>query len=616
MSRNRLLPPLRGVTDQMANVDTPAQFTAPGGMLNVVPNSGKDGRDNLGTRPPLKKTFVTQLGVKPVNLLAVVGRSVKFNEQWRRGTPLSMTTRALAPVTSGFCCSVLSADGSRLYEFDDPDAAYATANCEGVFADKMPELQTWRTPVLARFCFVTVVDKTYGFGTRKVTRVHLVENQVIVATFECEDKDVGGTVDASAENVIFAAGEIIGDHVVVAAGKYVYVFNGRAPFVSATDYVQRVRFANWPWQMVNLRAGYIRTWRAVSGAPSQAEWRTDDLLPFAFALYRGSPLITGPVTSDTYKQGSYSRAAMGFMFRRESTNGTVYGSVAGVYAVGGTGGLVEGDAKVDDHDEGQPDFRPAEWLAGGKGRIPMDVALHLGYSKVEPQHTFDGKLEFRACLVTSNDGFAMDNTPPDGGAGYINVTDIASDVFYANAATAEFDSRDIQSRKADWLATGWQNDLAFLANGDVSPDNGVGPEVSTTCVAYPRRGLNDIFPFNGTKFIAGSFADGTHVRSVGNVYAADWARDMGTHIGVRGMDFGYIARARPGVPATNSTTVVVVGKRNNTWTDSGGNQACVWFLDAFTGELVESVDFGAGVDARQVSVTNDGLVVVGHEYKP
>jgi hypothetical protein len=57
MSRNRLLPPLRGVTDQMANVDTPAQFTAPGGMLNVVPNSGKDGRDNLGTRPPLKKTF-------------------------------------------------------------------------------------------------------------------------------------------------------------------------------------------------------------------------------------------------------------------------------------------------------------------------------------------------------------------------------------------------------------------------------------------------------------------------------------------------------------------------------------------------------------------------------
>ena len=613
MPRERLLPPLKGVTDAMANVDTPQQFTAPGAMLNVVPNAGADGRDNLGTRPPLKKTFATRLGVRPVQLLSVVGRSVKFNESWRRGSPLNQTTRSLATPT-GFCCSVLSSDGSRLTQFADPNPTYSTAGAEGVFADKMPELQTWRTPILSRFCFVTVVDKTYGFGTRKVTRVHLVENSIIVASFECEDIDPGGTVGVGAENIIFAAGEIVGDHILVAASKYVYVFNARAPFVPSTDYVQRVKFSGWPWQMTNIRAGYVRTRRLVTGYPSglNVEWRADDLLPFAFVTYRGSPNVTGPVTLDTYKQGSFSRSAIGFMLRGVSSNGTRYGNFSGVYGVGGTD-LISIE-KITNHGEGQPDFRFAERIAGSKGRVPLDVAIHTRYLPMNGQ-PFDGKLEFRCAITTTNDGFAMDNTAPNGAAGYINLTDVATDLVYAVGSASSVTTNDVQSRKADWLATGWQNDLAVLANGDLSPDNGVGMESSATCVVYPRRGLNDPVEFSGMRVLAGSFADGSHVRSLGNIYAADWTLDLGTHVGIRGLDFGYISRSRPNVPSVNETTVVAVGKRNATWAGSGGANAQVWFIDAYGGQIVESVDLGSGVNARQVSVTNDGAVVVAHTFK-
>jgi hypothetical protein len=176
-------------------------------------------------------------------------------------------------------------------------------------------------------------------------------------------------------------------------------------------------------------------------------------------------------------------------------------------------------------------------------------------------------------------------------------------------------TNDVQSRKADWLATGWQNDLAVLANGDLSPDNGVGMESSATCVVYPRRGLNDPVEFSGMRVLAGSFADGSHVRSLGNIYAADWTLDLGTHVGIRGLDFGYISRSRPNVPSVNETTVVAVGKRNATWAGSGGANAQVWFIDAYGGQIVESVDLGSGVNARQVSVTNDGAVVVAHTFK-
>jgi hypothetical protein len=61
--------------------------------------------------------------------------------------------------------------------------------------------------------------------------------------------------------------------------------------------------------------------------------------------------------------------------------------------------------------------------------------------------------------------------------------------------------------------------------------------------------------------------------------------------------------------------VVAVGKRNATWAGSGGANAQVWFIDAYGGQIVESVDLGSGVNARQVSVTNDGAVVVAHTFK-
>lgn len=638
--RMRLLGPKRGITDQVENVDTPRDFTAPGAMVNIVPNAGKDGRDNLGTRDGLTKVFRTQIGLGPVRMLGVIGRSITFVQSWNQQPALTGANAAggsvpvAPPVT--YCCCEIGYDGSILKTYADPDATYATASAAGCCADMMPELQTWRTngPVLARGAFFCNVTKTYGFGTRKIVRAHIIENGVITKTYECEDIDPGGTVTIAADDIVGTACELVGPYLIVTAGKYVYIFNATIgtsdALAGGSGYLQRSQLAGWSWVCHNARGFYIRTREQVvsdNGATVRYRFNASKPIGAVAICYRGSPTIGGAVSASGNSEGSYIRSAVATFLLAEwpSTPGADWyepNGPVGIAAQQATSNLLESLDKVDDHNEGQPDFRIAEYI-DTKGRMPLDIAWSVRYGKSDVTLPYDNSQNVRAAIVCANDGYSQTNEPPNGARGYFNVLRTNTTLTDLNNSGATYETLDVQSRKENWLTSGNYNDLAFLANGSLAPDNGVGPEISTTCVAIPPPAPNSPFTAADSLIIAGSFADGASVRSLGDRGSlADWSKNLGTHVGVRGMSVGTLRYGALAGSYNNSdiagasgiVQAVVVGRRNNSWAGSGGANACVWLIDPVFGDIRSQVDLG--VNARQCAIMGNGRALVAHEFKP
>jgi hypothetical protein len=638
--RMRLLGPKRGITDQVENVDTPRDFTAPNAMLNIVPNAGKDGRDNLGSRDGMTKVFRTQIGIQPVRLMGVIGRSITFVQSWNQQPALTGDNAAggsvpvARPVT--YCCCEIGYDGSILKTYVDPSGTYATSSAAGCCADLMPELQTWRTngPVLARAAFFCNVTKTYGFGTRKIVRVHIIENGVITKSYECEDADPGDAVTVAADDIVGTSCEFVGPYLIVTAGKYVYFFNATLgtsdALAGGTGYLQRSALAGWSWLCHNARGFYIRAREQVvsnNGATVQYRFNSARPVGCVAVCYRGSPTISGAVSASGNSEGSYIRSGVATFILAEwpTTPGADWYEPDGpvdVAAQQGTSNLLEALEKVQNHNEDQPDFRIAEWI-DTKGRMPLDIAWSVRYGKSDASLPFDNSQNVRAAIVCANDGYSSSNEAPNGARGYFNVLRTNTTLVDLNNTGATYETLDVQSRKDNWLASGNYNDLAFLANGSLSPDNGVGPEISTTCVAIPPPSPNSPFSAADSLILAGSFADGASVRSLGDGGSlSNWSKNLGTHIGVRGMSVGTLRYGALSGSYNNSdiaaasgiVQAVAVGRRNTAWVGSGGANACVWLIDPVFGDIRAQVDLG--VNARQCAIMGNGRALVAHEFKP
>jgi hypothetical protein len=113
------------------------------------------------------------------------------------------------------------------------------------------------------------------------------------------------------------------------------------------------------------------------------------------------------------------------------------------------------------------------------------------------------------------------------------------------------------------------------------------------------------------------------VRSLGDRGSrADWSKNLGTHVGVRGMSvgtlrYGALAGSYNNADIAGASGIVqavVVGRRNNAWAGSGGANACVWLIDPVFGDIRAQVDLG--VNARQCAVMGNGRALVAHEFKP
>lgn len=70
----RLPLPIKGVSDAPAYIDTPGAFVPLNGLRNVLPNSPTKDRQQLGTRPGLRRSFSGRIGAGPVVGLRAINR--------------------------------------------------------------------------------------------------------------------------------------------------------------------------------------------------------------------------------------------------------------------------------------------------------------------------------------------------------------------------------------------------------------------------------------------------------------------------------------------------------------------------------------------------------------
>lgn len=639
----RAIPPLRGNLDQFPHVDTPGDACPSDGSLNVWPNAGAQGRNQMGRRPGLRKVFETKLGDGPVDCQMRIGRSVTATASWSQpvaifgGTSITEETgQTVEPVpATGYAASVYNKLGDRLFSFEDPD--YASASAQGAAVRQHFGVTNFDPAPNA--CFWTHVTKAYGgaIGNKTISRIHLITVPVvgpyytapIAHTFEVEDKAVGGAVDPAAVAIYVRAVVMVGPYVIALTDDRVYVFGYST---LGNEYLQRLTLSGNYAQylaalVVSLREECIE--RSSSGAsviPYSADFMAsrpyyfyqDDVgldgpdepadyadLCWLLAGYRGTTTVAGAVGSATNVQGNDIRSAWSVlrvnMPRRQATD---YPTTPLQH--GPAEGLFYGDAetKADNHGEANNiDFRPAEWF-DTKGRVPICgcVIQPIAYSSSETVtgagYIFGGVL----ALGHVNDGYNSDGDPPDGSSGYWNLLTING-----NETDDRRQTFDVLSRRQDWDSTGFYSDKPWETDGTVNPSDVVG--VTPSLANISRYANTDQL------FVGGSFSDGDHVKLLQGrgilteqATGPAWSLNLGEKLPVGGMAYGY--NARLGV-----SSLVCCGKRNSTWDGASGSNASVWVVNPITGAISRAIDIGAGVNARMVAVSPlGGWFIVAHTH--
>lgn len=616
--RTRLAIPTGGVVDQAPHADRPSSTNPPGFCSNVVPHTSANGRRVLAQRPGLSLAFAgySPRFALPVNGMGVVGRSLSVQQGW--DAPVTIqgagavtiapggTGSVTQAVPTGKAATVVSLDGARLQYF--ADASYASAVGRCAFGRKAAANggTDWTGGSLIVGGWSSKVEKAYGgaVGNKVISRVHCYkaatsgsEPLTLDFTVEVEDKEPGEAVASGAQAIQAEACVLVGPYLLVAAGKYLYCFDARpSASVVGDRYLARTSFAGWSWTVEDVSA-----W-ATAPVP-QADGTVLAARGFAFVAYRGDPTIGGFVTQDDRLQGSYIRSAVAQVRLDFPATDT---------SISPLRPLLVGDASYFrygptpyPHEEQQADWRPAEWI-DGKGRAIICLES-VGPFQSQGLETLSDTIAWtgRMLLGTTNDGFAEPGDP-DGSAGYWNFLTVEWPSALGENRFPTYTKEDVSSRKPNWLGSGWYNDIPYAVDGSILNNTGVGPKSSLACIRAAETGI----------WLAGSFADGSHVRgrprfvsSGVSRYPEQWTKNLGTHIG-RG------ALAAEAWPQQGVNHVLAVGTRNNTWEGSSSKQASAWMLNARNGQLLWTMDFGSGVSARNaafIRVGDRSLAIITHQ---
>lgn len=576
-------------------------------MKNVLPVAGRNGRKQIGTRGGLVRTLTKNVGTP--NGLAVLRLATNINRRF--GPPTTVlggsvvsggTSVSTTPPTT-YSVSLFSTFYTVSVTFNDAD--YATSDGAGFAADRLcgdvQGLGSVPHSDAGRFCWWNVVSKAYGgaVGSKTITRVHIYVTRKQSAgdgqgpwyyklrTIELEDKDVGGSVGAGAASIVATCADFVGPYLLVGAGKYVYVLNASRIDTGRT-YLYRFAGASFSWVVESLRCTIARN-----------DIQTD-FEAYCLYGYRGSPSISGPVTGDTYNEGSFSRSAVDFLrvnlpaedATTLPTNPITYGVSSPLWN--------PGVDKFEDHGEDQAGFRTAE-IIDGKGRVP--VAIGVSGFLASRHDSASGLVGWQATDIyigTPNDGFSIDGVQkPDGSRGYWNMLKVSPPDYITNGAgdTHRYTTQDIASRKADWQTTGWFNDIPWDVDGAIAPDNGMDIECSLSSIATDTQ---------GGVYFGGSFNDNVNVRSLDDV----WMVYLGGHVPRGCLDAVYD-------PDRGRHYVVAASARNNAW-DYGGvgstPQASVWMIDARSGDVFKWFDLGSGIKPTGVGALGNGWVGVSHQH--
>lgn len=535
----RLIPPLRGVGNNTAKVDTPAEFCPPDNMRNVRVFGSQPGeRPRMGPRPGVVKAFAAQMGAGArVQAMKVVGRASGVSG-YEPGdvTAVDGGSSRTAGTLAGQCW-VLDAQHGMYADF------LSTAN-ESAFS------LGWH-PTAKRIAYQTLVSS----GGTIVSRVRYVDADPDSATFgtvlwttDVSDRDPGGSLGTFP---IFANATVV-------TASFVYVCAGPWLFVLRTSngtYLKRYTMSGWAEEVMH------------------AALRTDGRLAVAF---RGSNSVSGPVTTSHADTGNGNGEASHFR------SGVMLFDVTATAPAS----LNPGDDVLTAVQFGTKKTALYAWYEDHLYfRLSEQVAMQPRGRFVNAlAATPDGGL----VLATCNKGWGPNSTyAPDNTVAARSLVKISSGTSGASLSwEADVQSRlDPRTTTIGGVPTTHYNDIPHPSDAVNNPND---PHPSADAVCVDAAG--DIYVAGRTN------ASGYSVRKC---RASDgfvvWEQNCGDWTPQHGIAFDQAQNA-----------VVVCGKRNTTWEDSGGASALLWFLDAETGDIVDEYDLGETVDAWGVACGPDG----------
>lgn len=253
-------------------------------------------------------------------------------------------------------------------------------------------------------------------------------------------------------------------------------------------------------------------------------------------------------------------------------------SIRLVNSIGSNSSNVEADQLEPPWYEDHPHFRFSEHvISRPRGRYPWGIAAMP-----------DGSIAVAVCNRGwgPNSGFApTDSVPPH------SLLVIGPGTGDAELRM-QIDSRsrlDPRVTVINGTPVTHRNDIPHPSDQGNHPDM---PHPSAASVAVDQ---------NGDIYVGGRTSAGYSVRKIsGSSGGIIWEVNTGEWVSDEGIAL-----------IQGSGSLVVCGMRNSSWTGSGGAHAMLWWIDAATGEIIDTYDLGvAGIDGFGLAVSRRGEVAV------
>lgn len=613
----QLLPPNAGVVDQVERVNTPPNAAPPQAMRNVRPVIGKDGVRRMGRRDGLE--VVAQFGA-PIQEIGVVPVPSAATFQPTGSRLLTQLEPIIDPTGgSGYSGSLFfmrpSATGTGIdfaAQLDDPDATYSAWNGSRVaWSDN--ETGSQRTSG----AWTTIGEKSYGgsIGLRRCARLmYWTSPTGAIADGESprptvmwsalmEDRLPNALSGSNPDPYPIIPRKIVvyEPFVFVCAGPWVYVYATNdipSRGITAGQYIERIDMRGWAWAIEDMEVTYRATRAGTTAAGNTSGFGNQPCLLIA---YTGTPGILGPVTSDTYKEGSFFRSGIAeYVINPAITlpSGTVSTLVFQRSRFGA-------DETTDTFGEGSLDFRTRNLTPSGRGRRVLDMCVPKGTNsdpevgRVGTKNSNVWPVANPAYCATTNDGYGRNASAgniPNGDGGYFNAFQIrASDLSTNPLANAVYWRREIDGNSIKRLhesGLGTYNDI-WYNNASTIPNSGNGPEASLNACTFDDNRGNVIF--------AGTPSNGFNIYNCDGDNGTVFNRNnLGALVPQHGLAFDR-----------RSDRVVAVTPRNNAWAGAAGAYAIVFWLNPDSLVITNTFDLGAsGLDARGVAVNEAGWAAV------
>lgn len=520
MSGTPIQLPVRGVSDSLPHIQQPGDMAGPETARNIRVNAFGKANATMGPREPLTAAF---------EAIGTGGRvQALFNVSTASGTALRLGDQT--NIGAGTSKAGLGIRGQAWIIDTDNSLALALEDPSTDAAGRGAYSCSWHPDGTKAAAACILIDPATGFAGTRITLWNATTGAVVWSTL-LQDKDPGGSL-ASPPFPIYA-------NSVRVYSTFTYVTGGPWLFVLRTSdgaYLKRYNIDGWAWEVQDARV------------------RPDNKLA---VLFKGTSAVQGPVTASSYSAGSYFRSAVALYTVNSDTS--VNGTPLTLAQYGAK--LDSGDANYEDH----PHFRLSEKL----GRSPRGMApfaLAVGS---------DGRVFFGG----TNTGFGpTDASPPDGTRGYSTVGCISA----GTSTAALVWEADTDSRRENWIGTGWYNDIPYDAYGGWIPGREDAPGVNGLAV----DGDGDVYAV-GRLNAAGY--------NVFKLRGTDGAQVWKTHIGGLAHQHGVWYD-------TFSGLVTVVGVANDDYPDAGGQYAHLWRFNPSSGELVSTFYLEQPVTAFGVDV--------------